>query len=354
MPRAWISELDVPQTVREIYLVKRKALLTSPSNGRPYLSLVLTDRSGDVDARVWDKAEQLGSRFDEDGFVRVDGRTVRYQGRIQLHVSSVEPVEAETLSADDFMPRTSMSMEELFGHIQALLETVGNPHLRAVLDRILADEIFAEAYRRAPGGKTIHHARLGGLMEHNLTMCRLIDGICPVYEEAMPGLVDRDLLITAALLHDCGKTLELSTERHFDYTDAGRLVGHVVLGYELVSRHMELVPDMPPALALHLKHLLLSHHGELEHGAPKRPKTVEAWILHYVDILDCRVAQTAELVQGLPAGEWTAYQRLYDRYFWRGHSGGTPPTGTAHGSPSEASAKAASDATSQVLQDVSE
>ncbi len=319
MTRAWVSELTAGQTLTEIYLVRHKTMPTSPTNGRRYLSLVLLDRTGELDARVWDNVERLAERFEENDYVRAEGRTVLYQGRLQLHISSLERVPDQEQEPTDFLPQGDVSAETLWEETRALLDSVTAPPLRQLIDRVLADEAFVSAYRRIPAGKSIHHARLCGLMEHNLAMCRILDAISGIYGTIYPGMVDRDLLITAGFLHDCGKTVELSAERRFEYTDAGRLLGHVVLGYEYVARHLAALPDFPEDLALHLKHLLLAHHGELEHGAAKRPKSVEAWILHYVDVLDCRVAQTADLLADLPAGGWTAYQKLYDRYFWRGH-----------------------------------
>jgi len=324
MPRRWAAEVAPHETLDEVYLVKRKTTAVSPTNGRTYLSLVLMDRTGELDTRVWDRAEQVGARFDENDYVRVQGKTVLYQGRLQLHAAKIERVEDASLEPKEFLPCSSSSPETLWSCARDLLDEVKSPHLRALVDRVLADQSFREVMTRSPAGKTIHHARLGGLLEHSLATMRLVREICGVYEEIYPGLVDRDLLVTAAFLHDAGKPLEISSDTKFEYTDAGRLLGHVVLGYELVSHHIREMPDFPEDLAQHLLHLLLTHHGELDFGAPKRPKTVEAWILHFADILDCRVAHTAELVQHLAPGQWTPYQPVHDRYFWRGHRHGRP------------------------------
>jgi len=324
MGRQWTSDLRERTSVHEVYLVTHKAMPLS-KNGKPYLNLTLTDRTGSLDARVWDNASQVSERFGDTDFVRVKGTTVLYQDRLQLHVQTLERVEESTVSATDFLPRSANPPEAMWAELTKLLETVSNPHLLRLLERVLADEAFLEAYHRVPAGKSIHHARLGGLLEHSLSVCRLVHTIGATYAIAYPNLLDRDLLLTAAFLHDAGKTRELSTDRKFEYTDLGRLVGHIVLGYELVSEHLDALPDFPADLALHLRHLLLSHHGELDHGSPKRPKTVEAWILHCVDLLDCRVDQTADLVSQLPPGGWTAYQKLHDRYFWSGHQRDTEP-----------------------------
>ncbi len=318
MGRQWTADLRERSTVHEIYLVTHKAMPLS-KNGKPYLSLTLTDRTGSVDARVWDNVPEVSKRFEDADFVRVKGNAVLYQDRLQLHLQTLERVDESTVSAVDYLPRSAAAPEKLWSELTELLHTVDNPHLRGLIDQVLADEPFARAFQRVPAGKSIHHARLGGLMEHSLSVCRLVDTICTTYQGTYPELLDRDLLLTAAFLHDAGKTRELSAERKFEYTDDGRLVGHIVLGLELVSDHLRRREGFPEDLALHLRHLLLSHHGELDHGSPKRPKSAEAWILHFADLLDCRVEQTAELVAKLPPGGWTPYQKLHDRYFWRGH-----------------------------------
>jgi 3'-5' exoribonuclease len=318
MGRQWTAELSERATVHEVYLVTQK-ITALGKNGKPYLTLTLADRTGSVDARVWDNVDELSARFADADFVRVKGHAVRYQDRLQIHVSTLERVEDGAASRTDFLPEAATPPAELWARLTALLDTVESPHLRRLLDRVLADADLAAAYQRVPAGKSIHHARLGGLVEHSLSVCRLADSVCQAYADQYPDLLDRDLLLTAAFLHDVGKTLELSAERKFEYTDAGRLVGHVVLGLELVSSHLRALEGFPEDLALHLRHLLLSHHGALGHGSPKRPKTAEAWVLHCVDLLDCSVDQTAALVATLPPGGWTPYQKLHDRYFWRGH-----------------------------------
>lgn len=321
MGRQWTADLRERDSVHEVYLVTHKAMPLS-KNGKPYLSLTLTDRTGSLDARVWDNVPQVSQRFTDTDYVRVKGRAVLYQERLQIHVQTLERVSADALSPADFLPRSKVDPETLWAELIDLLKTVDNPHLRRLLDRVLADAPLGESFRRVPAGKSIHHARLGGLLEHSLSVCRLVDAICTAYAQTHPDLLDRDLLLTAAFLHDVGKTRELSAARRFEYTDAGRLVGHIVLGAELMATHLHGLEGFPEDLALHLRHLLLSHHGELDHGSPKRPKTAEAWVLHLADLLDCRVEQTAELVAQLPPGGWTPYQKLHDRYFWRGHDSG--------------------------------
>jgi 3'-5' exoribonuclease len=324
MGRQWTKDLRERTSVHEVYLVTHKAMPLS-KNGKPYLSLNLTDRTGSLDARVWENVSVMSGRFEGTDFVRVKGTTVLYQDRLQLHVQSLERVDESTVSATDFLPRSTTPPEVMWSELTTLLGTVKNVHLRKLLDQILADEAFLEAYQRVPAGKSIHHARLAGLLEHSLSVCKLVESICATYTVTYPDLLDRDLLLTAAFLHDAGKTRELSTERKFEYTDVGRLVGHIVLGLELVSAHLERLEGFPEDLALHLRHLLLSHHGELEYGSPKRPKTAEAWILHFVDLLDCRIDQTADLLAQLPTGGWTPYQKIHDRYFWRGHDRNRDP-----------------------------
>jgi 3'-5' exoribonuclease len=204
------------------------------------------------------------------------------------------------------------------GELRLTVASVANPHLRQLLELFLADTEFFAAYRVAPAAKGMHHVYLGGLLEHSLAVVALVNQVVPLY----PAL-NRDLLVVGALLHDIGKTREMSYARSFDYTDEGKLIGHITIGLEMITLKVASIPGFPPELAMLVKHLILSHHGQYEYGSPKRPKTLEATVLNYLDDMDAKINGITTHINkdSGAAGNWTAYHRLYDRYFFTGGSG---------------------------------
>ncbi|MBI5478364.1 MAG: HD domain-containing protein [Deltaproteobacteria bacterium] len=316
-PHVLLKDVVERSRVRGVYLCSQKTLARG-RNERAYLSLTLSDRSGALEARVWDQAEAVARKFADQDLVRVEGIAVLYQGRVQLHLADVERVDGAGLDPADFMPASAQPVDQMWRDLRALAATVQSAPLKALLDAVLDDPALGEALRRSPAAKTIHHAFVGGLLQHTLSVARLVDVACAHYAREAPGLIDRDLAVCGAILHDLGKTRELTSDHGFGYSDIGRLLGHIVLGDALVEEKLRSLPDFPPDLAPRLRHVLVAHHGEREFGSPKRPKTVEAFVVHHADSLDCQLG----VLHGLFAREqprgWSSYQKLYDRYFLRG------------------------------------
>ncbi len=310
----YIENIREKQPVEGLYLVRDKNNGIT-KNGKPYIALNLSDKTGMIKGRVWDNAEKLDPGFDQGDVVFLKSHSVLYQGDMQLNVHAINRIAAEDADLSDFMPASSVDPEQAFADLQASIATINDPHLRRLLELIFEDARIVAAFKQAPAAKSIHHDCLGGLIEHTLSVTRIADMLAGHY-----ATVNRDLLLAGAMLHDIGKIYELSFERSFDYTDEGRLIGHIVLGMELISDTIRLVPDFPAQKALLIKHMILSHHGQLEFGSPKRPKIPEALLLSYIDDIDAKMFDFTQFIEKeqRPETNWTGYHRLFNRYLYTG------------------------------------
>ena len=320
MKNLFVNQIQERDWVESIFLVRDK-ILGMAKNGKPYLTLKLMDRSGEVEGRIWDRVDEFAAQFERDDFIRVAGKASLYLGKMQLVVQDVTRLDDGAVDLADFLPVATRPAAAMVADLKERVESLIDPHLRALLQAFLDDQAFLAAYSRAPAAKAMHHVYLGGLLEHSLAVASLADDICQRY----PGL-NRDLLVAGALLHDVGKISELRYARSFEYTDVGKLLGHIVIGVELIEEKLRTLPSFPMELAILLKHLLLSHHGQYEFGSPKRPKTLEAVILNFIDDLDSKINGVRTHLDKEPDSEsaWTQYHRLYDRYFFKGF--GEPAT----------------------------
>lgn len=318
--KRFVRELRENEALSSLFLVKAKSL-GSTRSGAPFLSMRLADRTGEMDGRVWDRATELDGLFGVNDVVRVRGRVERYRDQLQLNIAEIERIPREEVDPGAFLPRSAEDPEELWRALKDLASKVQNPHLTRLLQHFLTDRSFARHMKEAPAAKSMHHACLGGLLEHTVSVTRLLERLCDHY----PAL-DRDLLITAAILHDVGKLDELSRDMTLEYTDAGRLLGHVILGVQRVADKISQIRGFPPELALLLQHLVVSHHGEYEFGAPKRPKTPEAFALHYADDLDAKMNHLFRLLEAEQAtpSRWTTFQRAYERFIFKGGTENDP------------------------------
>ncbi|MBP1729290.1 MAG: yhaM [Deltaproteobacteria bacterium] len=318
--KIFVKDIKDREQIQEVFLVKDK-ITAMAKNGKPYMNLKLMDKTGEVDAKIWDNIDQIAPLFEKNDFLKVSAKASVYLGKMQLVIGELRKIPEEEVTLADFLPETERDITEMEAELQTLLATLENGWLRRLLHDIFADPQIAPLYRVAPAAKGMHHVYLGGLLEHSLAVAKLVDAVVPLYQG-----MNRDLLIAGALLHDLGKVREMKFARAFDYSDEGKLIGHISIGVEMIHERICMIPDFPPELAMHLKHLILSHHGQYEYGSPKRPKTVEATVLNYLDDLDSKIngIHTHIKKEGEMQGNWTAYHRLYDRYFYIDRSEESP------------------------------
>ena len=328
----FVKDLVEGDEVDGVFLVRRKSTRRT-REGRPFLALVLYDRSGAVDGQVWDDSEAFAAAFAERDFVRVRGYVDRYRDRLQLRVLACATCRWEDLVAEDFLPASARAPADMRAELRTRLRSIRNPWLRALLERIERDAPLMSAIALSPAATAVHHDHLGGLLEHTLSLMALCDAVAETYADPRTGGrddLDRDLLLAGAFLHDLGKVRELQPVPGFPYTDEGQLLGHIVLGYEIAMRKADEVPGFPADLRTRLGHLILSHQGELEWGSPKRPKTLEALVLHHLDNLDSKV-EVFRKAAGTASGAWTDYVRTLGRalYTARGAAPAEPAPGDA-------------------------
>lgn len=309
-----ISELQDKAAVQSAFLVKDKARQTG-KNGKSYLAVRLTDKSGEIDARIWDNIDEFDSRFEVDDFVQVKGSVQSFQGRQQLVISTIESLNPYEVTIEDFLPTSERPAEEMFQELLSLLSDVRNPFIKQLMLNTLNDPSIKPLFVRAPAAKSIHHAYLSGLLEHTLSICGLMRFIGGHYKG-----VDSDLLIFGAVFHDIGKIWELSFDKSLGYTDVGRLVGHIPMGSELIEKKCAEIPNFPFDLKNKLKHIVLGHHGKMEYGSPKLPSFLEAVIVGMVDDLDSKINQIQKFVEtekrASPEGtRWSRFNKEFQRYF---------------------------------------
>jgi 3'-5' exoribonuclease len=309
MKSPYLSELQPNQTVQGTFLVSYKDVRQKKS-GEPYLSLTLTDRSGELDAKMWDNAAEALTTFERDDFVRVKGLLQIFQNRPQLTLHKIQPVPESEIDLTDYLPASKRDRDEMFRELQGWIAGMSEPHLKQLLEAVFADDEIAQAYRTAPAAKTVHHNWIGGLIEHVLSLCNLAKASAAHYPH-----IDFDLLLTGVLLHDVGKIRELHYARSFGYTTEGQLLGHIQIGVQMVLDKLRLIPDFPPRLRELMVHMILSHHGELEFGSPKIPLFPEALLLHLLDNMDSKMECMRALIDRDQQiqGVWTGYNSALER-----------------------------------------
>lgn len=279
-----VGELVPNEIVTTHFLVILKDI-RQKKTGEPYLSMHLADKTGEIEAKMWDNVTEVMDTFDRDDFVKVKGITQVYQNRSQFTVHKLRRMQDHEVQFADFFPCSTRDPEEMFGELRSIISEIGNPHLRGLLEAVFSDSEIARLFKLAPAAKTIHHAWRGGLLEHVLSLCSLAKMTGPHYPK-----VDLDLLLTGAILHDIGKIEELTFARSFSYSADGQLLGHIVLGLRLLGRKFDTMPDFPPKLRSLVEHIVVSHHGELEFGSPKVPVFAEALLFHHLDNLDSKMS----------------------------------------------------------------
>jgi 3'-5' exoribonuclease len=319
MTRRFVQELADGEAVEDVFLVSDKQLRAN-RNGNLYIQADLRDRSGVINARLWNAGEPLFRSFDVGDFVRARGKVQLFQGALQLILSHLEKTEPGAVELTDFLPHTTQDVGVLLQKLKDALRKIGSPHLRALADCFLMDDDFVRDFCNVPAGVRNHHAYVGGLLEHVVTLLDAAERLLPLYPD-----VDRDLVLAGVFLHDAGKVRELTCKKAFAYTDEGQLVGHITIGVEMVTEKIAEAAKLtdepfPPELLLRVKHMILSHHGQLDFGSPVVPMTPEAIFLATLDNLDAKVNTfTRDIREDRnPISAWTPYSQSLQRRLFKG------------------------------------
>src|SRR6202167_4357710 len=279
-------------------------------SGEPYIALTLGDRSGQLEAKMWDNVEEVLNTFEQDDFLKIKGLVNKYKNRFQLTIHKLRKLGETEIEFSDYLPKTARNIDELWQALAAFVASFQNPYLRSLVEAFMSDPEIAAAYRNAPAAKTLHHAYIGGLLDHVVSLFRSCDLVCRNYSQ-----INRDLLLTGAFLHDIGKIHELAYNRSFSYSTRGQLLGHMIIDLEMLLAKLALVPGFPPELKTLLEHLIISHHGKYEFGSPKLPMFPEALLLHYMDDLDSKMeAMRAQFEREADLeSPWTSYNASLGR-----------------------------------------
>ena len=303
----FIDGLCEGETIRNVYLCKGKRSAET-RNGKPYDNLILQDKTGTLDGKVWDPNSQGIADYDEKDFIEVFGDVINYNGNLQLNIRQIRKVQEGEYIAADYMPTTEKSVDGMYEELTAYIRQISNKYLRQVLEfYYIKDEAFIKKFKAHSAAKTVHHGFSGGLLEHTLSVTRMCDYFATSY-----SILNRDLLLSSAILHDIGKVKELSDFPDNDYTDEGQLIGHIVIGVEMINDAIRSIPGFPEKLAHELKHCIVAHHGELEYGSPKKPALAEAVALNMADSTDAKLQTLTELFKGKTGTDWLGYNRLFE------------------------------------------
>jgi 3'-5' exoribonuclease len=343
MKSHFVSDLQDGQAVSTLFLVCEKGIRTS-ARGKSWLELSLRDRTGSIPAKMWDNFEAIAKTFECDDVVVIRGRVKLYNGQKEVTLEQIIPAEEREYDLGDFLAHTKFDVEQLYAELRASVAAMSNPYLKRLLQSIVDDPAIAAKLKRAPAAMMMHHAFIGGLLEHVVSLIGLSRGVIAQYPE-----LDADLLLTGIVLHDIGKIEELSYERGVQYTTPGRLLGHITIGCGIVRDKIKTIPDFPAPLGILVEHLILSHHGSLEFGSPTLPQTREAIALHFLDDMDSKMAaMRSTLDSAAGSDEWTdrnpALRRAIlrtDAYLHPGAKNASkPPAPNSTGSPAKPAATA--------------
>ena len=303
----YINELREGDNVAGIYLCKQKTIQKTKA-GKTYYSLILQDKTGVIDTKIWELNNGIDN-FEQMDYIRIGGNVTSFQGSLQMNVRRLRRAREGEYLPQDYIPCSVYDIDKMYRELSDYVNSVQNPHLRKLLVAFFGDQDFAKEFKKHSAAKRVHHGFMGGLLEHTLHVTRL----CAFYCDQYPVL-NRDLLITAAICHDIGKIHELSDFPENDYTDEGQLIGHIVIGTMMVDEKIRTLAGFPPKLANELKHCILAHHGELEYGSPKKPALIEALALNYADNTDAKMESFMEALaeENRQSGEWRGYNKLFD------------------------------------------
>lgn len=305
----YIDMLREGERINEIYLCKFKQTALTKA-GKPYGNLVLQDKTGTVDAKIWDLDSSGIEEFDSLDYIQVTADVTSFQGALQLNVKRVRKAEEGEFEPSDYLPVSEKDIDQMYQELAEYIRSVQNPYLKQLLSGVfLEDKDFEKRFKFHSAAKSVHHGFVGGLLEHTLSVTQICDFFAGNYP-----MINRDLLLTAAMFHDIGKLEELSTFPENDYTDEGQLLGHIMMGAEFVGERIRQIPDFPVRLGNELKHCILAHHGELEYGSPKKPGLIEALALSFADNTDAKMETMKEALSATAEGntEWQGYNRFLE------------------------------------------
>ena len=305
----YIKALREGERVNEIFLCKHKQSAVT-KNGKPYENVILQDKTGMLDAKIWEPDSSGIDDFDSLDYIAIVGDVTSFQGALQVNIKRVRKAKEDEYDPKDYLPVSSREIDEMYEELKSYIGSIENPYLHQLLNSFfLEDPGFVRRFKAHSAAKSIHHGFMGGLLEHTLSVAGLCDAFCRQY-----SILNRDLLLTAAMFHDIGKLEELSGFPANDYTDEGQLLGHIMIGTEWVGEHIREIPNFPRKLSNELKHCILSHHGELEFGSPKKPALVEAMALCFADNIDAKMETMKEIFENEPEGstKWLGYNRLLE------------------------------------------
>ena len=293
--------------VFDIYLCKHKVSAMT-KNGKPYESILLQDKTGTLDAKIWDPNNAGIGEFDVLDYIEVYGEVTSFQGALQVNVKRIRKCQEGEYSPADYLPVSKYNIDEMFGALLSYIDQVENKYLKELLKAFFVeDEAFITAFKKSSAAKTVHHGFMGGLLQHTLSVVRLCEYYCSAY-----SMLNKDLLISAAICHDIGKTREISLFPQNDYTDEGQFLGHIVIGTEMVGEKIRKIEGFPTMLASELKHCILAHHGEYEFGSPKKPAIMEAVALNFADNTDAKLQTFTEMLENSTETGWMGFNRLFD------------------------------------------
>jgi len=305
----YIKDFRESDSIRDIYLCKQK-VYAETKNGKTYLSLILQDKSGTIDAKVWEPNSPGIRDFEAMDYIEVYGKVTSFAGSLQVSVEQVFKMSEGEYDPANYFPCTDKNVEEMYAELEKYIGSVKTTYLNRLLTKIFVeDKDFAERFKKHSAAKSMHHGFIGGLIEHTLSVTKMCDFYCKQY-----SILNRDLLISAAMLHDMGKVYELSAFPTNDYTDEGQLIGHIVIGSEKVSELARNIEGFPVKALNELKHCILAHHGEYEYGSPKKPALPEAVALNFADNTDAKMQTLKEVFDGFQSldSEWTGYNRAFE------------------------------------------
>ena len=316
MAHKFIRQIEPGQTIDDIYIV-RDPILRSTTRGDLYIAMYLSDRTGQLNGRMWQATETIYKALPKPGFVQIQGRSELYQNNLQIIINNVSLADSGDVNIDDFLARTDKDTKKMFEEIKKIVSQIKNPQLKALVDEFLADAELMEKFCKAPGGMKLHHSYIGGLLEHTHSMLRAAGAILPIYPD-----VQTDLVLAGICLHDIGKTEELAYDMAFTYTDSGQLIGHISKSLLMINQKADALrakgTQIEQTVLDALGHIILSHHGQYEFGSPKLPATAEAFMVYYIDDLDAKINQVKTAIDNEPGdSNWTAWKNALQTRLYR-------------------------------------